>query len=188
MVKLNEKSIEPLLQNRYRGLLAYSQERKQKTVERLRAALQRLADEGRPVSASAVYQVSGLSFTTIRRNDEAYNLFCTHSDNYQKRAKAGSGSSRPQEDMLDSFKAYSRQRLIRRLDSEIQRVQELNTRLETEVKRREAVEADNLRLVEHKITDDMAIAKLRAQLARYESAFQSIRYGQGQAEQDNLPF
>lgn len=67
---------------------------KVKTLDRLRAGIAALTARGDPVAAKTIERETGLTFQTIRRNEEAYRLFCEHAD-YFRNGKPAGGRGKP---------------------------------------------------------------------------------------------
>jgi len=61
------------------GLRAHASRRRQQTAERVRDAVRMLEDASRNVTAAAIEEITGIGFTALKRNTDAYAEFCQHS-------------------------------------------------------------------------------------------------------------
>jgi hypothetical protein len=62
------------------GLRAHSARKKRETVDRLAAAIKAIRKRGDPVTGFTIKRECGLDATTIKRNNDAYQLFVRESD------------------------------------------------------------------------------------------------------------
>src|SRR5438552_19117408 len=80
---------------RYASLRAHAARKKQETVDRLTAAITEIRNSGDPVTEFTIKRACGLDATTIKRNNEAYQLFARESDYLRtKRQKEEEGQRR----------------------------------------------------------------------------------------------
>jgi hypothetical protein len=61
---------------------------KANTVNRLRAGIAALKARGDSITAKTLERETGLSYQTIRRNEEAYTLYCEHADYFRTQMRA----------------------------------------------------------------------------------------------------
>jgi len=54
------------------GLRAHASRRRQQTAERVRDAVRMLEDASRNVTAAAIEEITGIGFTALKRNTDAY--------------------------------------------------------------------------------------------------------------------
>ena len=107
------------------------------TVQRLRIGIKSLEAQGVDITARAIEKETGLTFRTIQRNEESYDLFRHHSVYLQsKRAvpkRRGEEQCKEQGPKLqrDPLMAYSKKELVtrlRRLETRVAEVEEAFTR------------------------------------------------------------
>jgi hypothetical protein len=142
------------------GLHAHTQAQKQGTVARLSHTITELTRQHKPISARTIYEACGLSYASIRRNQEALALFQEHSTALKverKRTRATREAPTPRDPLL----AYKKQELI--------------TRLRQEQARRAEVEKQQTTLLADYVQKDVKIAELEAELARYREYFEGLR-------------
>src|SRR5712692_7422026 len=110
------------------GLLTHTEERKQATVDRLRAAILSLETSGQPISARTIQEKCGLEYASIRRNPEALLLYQQHSTFLKQKRKR---AKTPHPDALascDPLLAYKKADLVVRLQNEQASRKEWETR------------------------------------------------------------
>jgi hypothetical protein len=61
------------------GLRAHAARRREQTAERVRDAVRILEGTSRNVTAAAIEKITGIGFTALKRNTDAYAEFCRHS-------------------------------------------------------------------------------------------------------------
>jgi hypothetical protein len=65
---------------RLAGLQAHAAAKRRETVRRVGTAIENLTAQGRPVTAAAIEGLTGIGFTALKRNTDAYDAFVRHSD------------------------------------------------------------------------------------------------------------
>jgi hypothetical protein len=65
----------PIAEPRLAGLRAHAAAKRQTTVERLRAGIEALQTQGKPVTARTIWEQTGLAYNSYARNPEAYTLY-----------------------------------------------------------------------------------------------------------------
>ena len=81
-------------ERRIGALITAAKTNKRKTIDRLRAGIDRLEAAGITISARSLEKETGLSFTTIRRNAEAYTLYRQHAKFFNQK-RSGPNSKQP---------------------------------------------------------------------------------------------
>jgi hypothetical protein len=137
---------------------------KVKTVDRLRAGIAVLTARGDPVAAKTIERETRLTFQTIRRNDEAYGLFCEYADSFRsnkpgggrgmpaRRSTARRGANRntvkrvPSARPRDPLLGYTKQKLVDRSRALEQRIAQLEGLLGRRGAREQQLEAENMQL------------------------------------------
>jgi hypothetical protein len=119
------------------GLRASTSVRKQKTLERLRAAIESLKDKKQAITAQSIYAESGLHYATLLRNPEAIALFranSTHLNTPKKRTKRKRKTSEevlPRPPSRDPLLNYKKPQLVVRLREAEQELQDVRRQLAT---------------------------------------------------------
>jgi hypothetical protein len=159
-----------LPQQQLTGLRTHTQEQKQATVDRLRAAIFALETSGQPISARTIQEKCGLEYASIRRNPAALLLYQQHSTflkQQRKRAKAPQPDTpQPRDPLLAYRKAY--------LVARVRKAEELL----------KAQEKQHATLLQDCVQKDIKIAELEAELARHRQYLEGLRLAiQGQEHQ-----
>jgi hypothetical protein len=167
------------------GLRTSTTERKQATVERLRAAIVALQAKKQAITVQSVYEECGLRYAAIYRNAEALDLFRANSTHLLAQKKSarrkGTDSSKDpaQPSRRDPLLHYRKPQLAARLREAQQHVLEL--------------EQQQAILVEAGLKREARIAELEAKLMElepYRDFVEQIRVRMHQEEQGrfgNLP-
>ncbi len=162
-------------EQRLAGLRRYVAERRQATVERLRAAIEALGARGEPITVHTIRAESHLDYKSYARNPEALKLFQEHSTflaakrkqaRRKRRKGAGEEISPPKDPLLN----YKRPQLAARLRQEMQR--------------REEIEVQYCQLLEERMQADLKVMQLEAELARYQQFLRQLRAQAQQEEHD----
>ena len=162
-------------EQRLEGLRRYAAERRQATLERLRAAIEALGARGEPITVHSIRAESHLDYKSYARNPEALKLFQEHSTflvaqrrEVRKKRRKGSGEavSPPKDPLLN----YKRPQLAARLRQEMQR--------------REEIEVQYRQLLEERMQADLKVMQLEAELARYQQFLGHVRTKVQQQEDD----
>jgi hypothetical protein len=151
----------PYSEQQLAGLRAHTQDQKQSTVERLRAAITTLSAQHKPISARTIYEECGLAYAALRRNPEALLLYQQHSTflkQKRKRAKAPQPDTSSSRDLL---LAYKKTDLVAR----VRKAEEL-------LKAREQQHAT---LLQEYVQKDIKIAELEAELAKHRQYLEGLR-------------
>ena len=78
------------------GLRAHAARKRQETVQRVEAAIEALRAQQRPVTAAAIAERTGIGFTALKRNADAYAAFVAHSTRLRaRREQPGRRRSQP---------------------------------------------------------------------------------------------
>jgi hypothetical protein len=117
------------------GLKASTTARRQATVERLQAAIDTLNAKKQSITVQTIYDVCGLRYAAIHRNQEALALFrasSTHLTAKKKRIRRkgntnGDGAPAPRDPLLN----YNKPQLVARLRVAQQQLQDLERQLAT---------------------------------------------------------
>jgi hypothetical protein len=150
---------------RLRGLRTYATAQKQRTVERLQAAIDTLHRQGDNVTAHTIYATCGLHYTAYARNPEALALFRTHSAHLIKKRKIRTRTKKVCPEGLprrrDPLLAYTRPQLVARVRSTLQRLEQL--------------EGENAHLLQERVECDVKILQLEAQVAEFQRFLVQMR-------------
>lgn len=65
--------------DRLAGLRDHAARKREETVRKVEAAIEALREQQRPVTAAAIEDCTGVGFTALKRNAEAYAAFVAHS-------------------------------------------------------------------------------------------------------------
>jgi hypothetical protein len=151
-----------------RGIQAHTDRKKQETVARLKAAIAALEERGEPVSAASIQKECGLTFNTIRRNQDAYKLFREHS----KHLKARDIHNEAREDhkATDTVAQLNRRQVEARLKRAEHQCQILAAKLDEATQRAEDAEKQCQNVRQHVIQQEIDIAKLKANQTRLTRA------------------
>src|SRR5712692_1768577 len=143
------------------GLLTHTEERKQATVDRLRAAILSLETSGQPISARTIQEKCGLEYASIRRNPEALLLYQQHSTFLKQKRKRAKSPNPDAPSPRDPLLAYKKTDLVARLHKEQARQDDLKTQY--------------AKLLEDYVQRDVKIAELETELARHRKYFEGLR-------------
>ena len=147
-------------EQRLAGLKAHTVSQKQKTVERLRVAIEALKEQRKPITVHTIREISGLDYTTYARNPEALALFranSAHLTKKRKRGRKGTESSLPRDPLLH----YKKSQLADRLRQAERRIKEL--------------EMHNSQLVQQQVESDLKNAQLLAEVAEFRVFLERFR-------------
>lgn len=163
------------VRDRLSGLRIHSQAKKQANYDRLMATIEILEANGVPVSAATIRAESGMEYNSYARNPDALALFREHSaflasssGNSPKSKR--SGLKREEK----SLSTYSKAKLAAKLNEELRRSEQLVEQLNEEIRRREELEAQYLRLLQERVTCDVEIISLQAQIAQQQKPLDTI--------------
>jgi hypothetical protein len=82
--------------DRLAGLRDHAARKREETVRRVEAAIAALHEQQRPVTAAAIENRTGIGFTALKRNAEAYAAFVAHSTRLRaRREQPGRRRSQP---------------------------------------------------------------------------------------------
>ncbi len=173
-------------------LRAYAAAAKQATVARLEEALHTLKGRGIPPTAEAIFMVSGLRYQVIRRNDIALRIWQAASPGLaskreQARARRGRRKSTSSVGMAlarppDPFAGQTRAQLVALARRQQERIGMLEARVAAAEERARANAARHETLALERVRVDLRIARLEADVARYEVVFGSVRRDRMQEE------
>jgi hypothetical protein len=151
-----------------RGIQAHTDRKKQETVARLKAAIAALEERGEPVSAASIQKECGLTFNTIRRNQDAYKLFREHS----KHLKARDIHNEAREDhkATDTVAQLNRRQVEARLQRAEHQCQILAAKLEQATQRAEMAEEQCQHVRQQVVQKEMDIARLKANQTKLTKA------------------
>jgi DNA-binding transcriptional MerR regulator len=107
---------------------------------------------------------TGPAHSTIRRNDEALELWEMH----KPKPKAGARKS-------DPTLSYSRAELIAHLRCETGSIADLKERLQAEIQAHAAASAHNQNVLGDQLVKEEQIAELEAKLAKYDQYLAGLR-------------
>ena len=163
--------------DRYAALRVHAATRKQATIDRLGAAIAALETEGRPITAFAIKQVSGLDYMAYYRNSEALALFRRHSTHLQaKRAERrkrtrrnGDTDAQDPRAPRDPLLNYPKPRLV----ADLRATQAEHNRLRQQY----------TDLLQEHMHCGLAIARLEAQVAEYQDFLDRFRTSLRDSEQ-----
>lgn len=71
------------------GLQAHAAAKREDTVHRVQGAIEELITAQRPVTAAAIERLTGIGFTALKRNKEAYAAFVQHSARLRAQREGG---------------------------------------------------------------------------------------------------
>ncbi len=151
----------PYTEQQLAGLRTHTQEQKQATVDRLRAALLALETSGQPISARTIQEKCGLEYASIRRNPAALLLYQQHSTFLKQKRKRTKASQPDTPSPRDPLLAYKKKDLVIR----VRRAEELL----------KAQEQQHATLIQGYVEKDIKIAKLEAELARHRQYLEGLR-------------
>lgn len=154
------------------GLRTHTQEQKQATVDRLRAAILSLETSGKPISARTIQEKCGLEYASIRRNSEALLLYQQHSTflkQKRKRAKVSQPEAPTPHDPLLTYKKSDLATRVRKAEDL------LNTR-----------EQQHATLLQDYVQKDIKIAELEAELAKHRQYLERLRLTMQRQEHQGL--
>ncbi len=150
--------------------------RRETTWERLKAAIERLEAEGRPVSVRTIQEVSGMEYNSYGRNAKARALFQQHSTALQQHPPAPAvDKQQPPRPSGSARTASDPARELTRLEREVRKLQATVGRLEAEVQRLHGIEAQYHLLLQERVTLEMQIARLEVELVKYRGYTRTIR-------------
>ena len=167
---------------RLAGLQASSKERRDRTVQQLQEALDKLhgeadmlVSERKPITLAAIARAGGPIWQTIKRNPEARQLWEDHKPQppHSKLKKT-----------KDPVLSYSRADLLAHYRAEHDRVANLTTRLTAEIEARTSVETRYHNALAQLLARDARIAALEAELAKYEQFLSNARTGRTKQEHE----
>lgn len=143
------------------GLHAHTQIQKQRTVERLRAAITTLTAQHKSISASTIRDECGLEYASFRRNPEALLLYQQHSTFLKQKRKRTKASPPETPAPRDPLLAYKKTDLAAR----VRKAEELLKARETQ----------HDTLLQDYVQKDVKIAELEAELAKHRQYLEGLR-------------
>ncbi len=152
----------PIPEPRLAGLRAHAAAKRRATVERLRAGVEALVAQGKPVTTRTIWDQTGLAYNSYARNPEAYALDRRASTHLAAQRRHPKRPAPPAE--RDPWLAWPKTKLVARLRATLQE----NEQLRAERSAQAAICQE-----EHGVR----IMLLEAQLAAYRSAADSLRAG-----------
>lgn len=157
---------------RVSGLRASSEQKRQDTVDRLKAAIRVLQSRQAPVTLAAIVREGGPAWTTIKRNEEAREEWEKHKPKPKTKAKVS-----------DPLLSSSRADLIKAVREERARLVSLQARLNAEAQAHAVTTSRYQNALAALLPRDEKIAQLEADLARYRQHLGNLRDSLNRAEQ-----
>jgi hypothetical protein len=151
----------PYPEQQFAGLREHTQAQKQRTVDRLAAAIASLTEQHKPISARTIYETCGLEYASIRRNPQALILYQQHSTFLKRKRKRAKTLHLDTPSPRDPLLSYKKADLVARLRKEQTHRAELETQYAA--------------LLQDYVQRDVKIAELEAELARYREYFEKLR-------------
>lgn len=151
----------PYTERQLAGLHTHTQEQKQATVDRLRAAILALETSGQPISARTIQEKCGLEYASIRRNPAALLLYQQHSTFLKQKRKRAKVPNPDAPTRRDPLLAYKKADLVARLRNEQTSQKEWEAQYST--------------LLQDSVQKDVKIAELEAELAQYRKYLEGLR-------------
>ncbi len=146
-------------------LKAAARERADRTVARLQAGIRAIQDRRELVTARTIEHATGMTFKTIQRNPEAYELYKAAAEAFRGGAKHRSSRRRhgrartPSTPIRDSLMAYKKPQLATRLRAALTQIEALETALAVQAA---ACQEHHLRTI---LSLRVDVARLEAQRA-----------------------
>ena len=159
--RASRQPVVPYPEQQLAGLREHTQAQKQRTVDRLAAAIASLTEQHKPISARTIYEACGLEYASIRRNPEALLLYQQHSTFLKRKRKRARTPHLDTPSPRDPLLSYKKADLVARLRKEQTRQAERETQYAT--------------LLQDYVQRDIKIAELEAEMARYREYFEKLR-------------